>query len=52
MHCGTAGQAGVPSEQLGAGPKTFIRERGQKANICSYYSKALARFLPLGIIQF
>jgi hypothetical protein len=39
MHCGTAGQAGVPGEQLIAGVKTFIRERGQKANIWSYYTR-------------
>jgi hypothetical protein len=39
MHCGTAGQAGVPGEQLVAGVKTFIRERGQKANILTYCTR-------------
>jgi hypothetical protein len=38
MHSRTAGQAGVPGEQLAAGVKTFIREGGQKANICIYYT--------------
>jgi hypothetical protein len=33
MLSGTAGQAGVPGEQLVAGLKTFIRESGEKANI-------------------
>jgi hypothetical protein len=38
MHSRTAGQAGVPGEQRMAGVKTFIRERGQKANIYVYYT--------------
>jgi hypothetical protein len=39
MHSGTAGQAGVPGEQLVAGLKTFIREGGEKANIFNYYTR-------------
>jgi hypothetical protein len=47
MHCGTAGQAGVPGEQLVAGVKTFIRERGPKANIWNYYTRVTDPLLLL-----
>ena len=44
MHCGTAGQAGVPGEQLVAEVKTFIRERGQKANIYRHCTREQGRY--------